>query len=243
MKRKQQEKVKWEQRKDGFGHPSPPETLGPCHGVLVLNLFAARGMICGKWGRAALATSPSRTGAAGGMDFCCLGQKFTQNTAEREALLLFQPELLQNLSGFLLERTWGSPGHPVSEGCPSRVCSPPVHPAGVELGFAVGTSMGKRGTATPQCPWAGLSMGTKSIMFSTGGEGDREQEPGEGEVSPSFLLPEWGLPGAALLSQQHQLCLGHNVSSGTGLAPHCWDGPLLLGEREGSAQGGGWVKM
>lgn len=27
-------------------------------------------------------------------------------------------------------------------------------------------------------------------MFSTGGEGDREQEPGEGEVS--ILVPFWG---------------------------------------------------
>lgn len=37
------------------------------------------------------------------------------------------------------------------------------------------------------------------------------------------------------------------MSSGTGLAPHCWGmvpvKPLLLGEREGLAQGEGWVKV
>lgn len=68
----------------GLAIPVPipvPETLGPWNGVLVLNSFAAEGMICGKWSRAALATSPNGTGAAGGVDLCCLGQKFTQNTA------------------------------------------------------------------------------------------------------------------------------------------------------------------
>lgn len=59
--------------------------------------------------------------------------------------MLFQPELLQNLSGFLLERSWGSPGHPVTEGWRDV---PPL-PPGVELGCAVGTNMGKRGAQPP----------------------------------------------------------------------------------------------
>lgn len=37
---------------------------------------------------------------------------------------------------------------------------------------------------------AGLAFGSQSIMFSTGGEGDGEKEPGEGEVSVLVLL--WG---------------------------------------------------
>ena len=51
------------------------------------------------------------------MGLCCLGKKFTQNMEGDVVLLLYQPELLQSLSGFLLERIRvssrlsGSEGH------------------------------------------------------------------------------------------------------------------------------------
>uniref|UniRef100_A0A8B9S9G9 Troponin T2, cardiac type n=1 Tax=Apteryx owenii TaxID=8824 RepID=A0A8B9S9G9_APTOW len=66
------------------------------------------------------------------------------------------------------------------------------------MGFPVGISMvmgqsGGNSLAEPPCchAWAGWTAGlaswSQSSMFSTGEEGDREQEPGEGEVS--ILIP------------------------------------------------------
>lgn len=65
-----------------------------------------------------------------------------------------------------LDSSWRGPGALLaSEGYPSRACSPPVHPAGVEQGFAVGTSMGKRGTATHSVPEQDCPQGHKASCF------------------------------------------------------------------------------
>lgn len=204
--------------------------LGPCDRVLVLNLFAARGRICGKWGRAALATSPGRTEG-----FLLPRAEIHPKYSSRGRHCCFSS---LSYCKTCLDSSWGGAGALLATlslrdggmGCPSSL---PFHPAGWSWGVQWGQEWGKEGHSHPTVSLARTGhRGTQNIVFPTGGEGDREQEPGEGEVSPSFLLPHGGY--------QELPCPARCAPTAGGVPGE----PLMLGQRRGgSAQGGSGLKV